>query len=253
MIRSKSPCTAWCAGLALMLGFVAQLPAAPVTYVIDYTQSVLTLSGSFQGAPFSAQTPSGLVVDYLGAITGDLVGSTLSLSGGNAVIAFSNADAAVIVPAGVGVTNYGVQIAAIPGQVGAYRDVILDITSGSATDGVAGGQTWAFSSGKLDYAGPATGPGSLSLIGAAAPNASLLPISLSTVGLEETLRIPLMLTMNDNAGLIQTLQGEIVAVRAVPEPSTIALIAWGGLTLVVARRRGCLCLEKPNTVNCPPC
>jgi hypothetical protein len=237
MNRSKSPRTAWCTGLALVLGFAAQLPAAPVTYAIDSSQSVLTLSGSFQGFPFSAQTPAGLVVDYLGTISGDLVGSTLNLAGGNAVIAFSNADAAVIVPAGIGVTNYGVQIAAIPGQIGAYRDVILDIPGGSAANGVAGGQTWAFSSGKLDYDGPATGPGSLTLIGVSAPNASLSPVSLSTVGLEETLRIPLMLTMNDNAGLIQTLQGEIVAVRAVPEPSTIALIAWGGLTLVVARRR----------------
>ena len=44
MNRSKSPCTSWCAGLALVLGLVAQLPAAPVAYSIDSSQSVLTLS-----------------------------------------------------------------------------------------------------------------------------------------------------------------------------------------------------------------
>jgi hypothetical protein len=142
----------------------------------------------------------------------------------------------VLTPTGVGVTNYGVQIAAIPGQVGAYRDVVLDFTSGTVIDGLAGGNSLAFTSGKLDYAGPATGPGSLNLIGAFGSNSSALPASLTTAGLVQTLQIPITLNMNDGAGLVQTLQGTIVATRPVPEPSTSLLIAFGAAGLWWTRR-----------------
>src|SRR5215217_4512632 len=92
-------------------GLVAATHAAPVTFDIDSAASSLTLSGSFQGAPFSAQTPTSLVDKYFGAIEGDLVASTLTFTGGSALIASVHPDAAVFTPPGVGDTNYGVAIA----------------------------------------------------------------------------------------------------------------------------------------------
>jgi hypothetical protein len=227
----------FCVAVALIsVGTVAPSHAVPVVFNVDPVLSSLTISGSFQGAPFSSQTPTSLVDKYFGAVEGNLVGSTLTFSGGSALIALTHPDAAVIAPPGVGETNYGVAIAAIPGQVGAYRDVALDFTGGTATNGVAGGQTLAFILGKLDYAGPATGPGSLNLIGASGSNTSPSPVSFTTAGLVQTLQIPITLTMNDGAGLIQTLQGTIVATREVPEPSTWWLFMVGGAAFCVARQ-----------------
>jgi hypothetical protein len=225
----------WCA----LAGFTAtRTHAAPVTFTIDPTQSSLTISGSFQGAPFSQQSAGSLIDNYAGLINGDLTGSTVTFAGGSSVAALLHPNGALFTPAGIGVTNYGVAIAAIPGQVGAYRDLILDLTGGAATNGVAGGQTLAFSAGHLDYDGPATGPGSLNLIGASAVNSSAALASLTTAGLVQTLRIPVMLNMNDGAGLIQTLDGTIVATRAVPEPSSALTLAVGVcLAWLMGRRR----------------
>jgi hypothetical protein len=233
MKRSISVFTLLCAVVGIA---VSASQAAPVTFAIDPTQSSITISGTFQGAPFSAQSAGSLVDNYAGAITGDLVGSTITFSGGSTLAALLHPNGALFTPAGVGVTNYGVQIAAIPGQVGAYRDLVLDLTSGAATNGVAGGQNLAFTSGKLDYAGPATGPGSLNLIGASAPNSNASLVTLTTAGLIQTLRIPLTLNMNDGAGLVQTLDGVVVATRAVPEPSSLLIIALGLAGLVCARK-----------------
>ena len=98
-------------------------------------------------------------------------------------------DALVITPPGLGVTNYGVQIAAIPAR-SRHRDLVLDITSSGHQRG-GRAESLAFTSGKLDYAGPATGAGSLNLSSAPwSVNSSGLPVSLATAGLEERLRFP---------------------------------------------------------------
>jgi hypothetical protein len=198
--------------------------AAPATFTIDPASSSLTLSGSFQGAPFSSQSAGSLTDSYAGTITGDISGSTITFSGGSSITAQAHPNGASFTPAGVGVTNYGAQVAAIPGQVGALRNIVLDLTGGTASDGVAGSETLAFTSGKLDYAGPATGNGSLSLVNLSSLNSSTTPVSLITAGQVQTLTLPIAVTFDDGSGVIQTYTGSIVSLRTIPEPSSGVLL-----------------------------
>ena len=114
-----------------------QSHAALVTYDIDETLSGLTLSGTFSGQTIVEQSPGSLFNFWDGTITGDLVGNTLSFSGGSSVVALAN-PTGPFGPAGFGVDNYAGQVPAFL-AVAASRDMAFDITSGSVTHGVSAG------------------------------------------------------------------------------------------------------------------
>lgn len=210
--------------------------AALVSYDVDASLSSLSLSGTFLGQPISQQSPGSLTDFWDGTITGDLVGSTLTFSGGSAVIALGNPHAP-FVPAGSGVENYGGQVVAY-GAIAASRDLSFDFTAGSITHGVApgGASTVTMLTGHSDYfVPPSTSSSSLS-IGDFSQNNSASLVSISQSLGVETLTLPMMFTFSTDSGVIQTLTGTLVATRSVPEPTT-AMLGAAGLGLLSMRRR----------------
>jgi hypothetical protein len=215
--------------------------AVAVTYSIVPGSSSLTLSGDYSGFAFSQQAPGSLVDSLSGFINGDLTGGTLTFSGGSSIVASENA-APPFNPAGAGVDNWGVSIAAI-GATGAYRDFVWDITSGSVTHGSPPGSIPVFTifSGVLDYFAPPLDPqsGQLPYAAAAAPNSAGGNVTITTAGTTETLTFPvtLVLDLSAQSAPNQTWTGTIVATRTViPEPAS-AVLAGLAAGLLLRRRR----------------
>jgi len=128
-------------------------------------------------------------------------------------------------------------------EIGAYRNLTLDILSGSFSSGSAASIQFGFSSGILDYSGPQTGVGQVPFAGIMGPDSSGQAATLSTAGSVETLRIPVSFSFSGANGLAQSLDGTIVAFRPVPEPSPALLgLAGVGASFVVCRFR----LRKHN-------
>ena len=220
---------------AASLSSAAPVRAAIVAYNIDETLSSLTLTGSIFGQPFSEQSPGSLVDFWDGTIIGDLVGDTLSFSGGSDVRALLHASAPFL-PTSGGVANYGVAVPGILG-VAAFRDLAFDFTTGSITNGMAPtGSGVTVLSGGMDYfVQPATS-GFSSSAGKTATNIATALVSLSISGNIETLSLPYRTTNTGSNGLVQTFTGTLVATRPVPEPSSAALLLCGVAALVRRRR-----------------
>lgn len=211
--------------------------AALVSYDVDASLSSLSLSGTFLGQPISQQSPGSLTDFWDGTITGDLVGSTLTFSGGSSVVALGNPHGP-FVPAGAGLENYGGQVVAY-GAIAASRDLSFDFTAGSISHNVAPGGTSTITmlTGHSDYfVPPATSSSSLS-IGDFSQNNSASLVSISRALGVETLTLPMMFTFSTDSGVIQTLTGTLVATRPVPEPTTAVLGAAGLGVLALRRRR----------------
>ncbi len=220
----------------LTLVATACLHAAAVSYTINPALSSLTVSGSFQGLPFSQQAAGSMIDQYSGTIVGDLTGSTLTFSAGSSITALEN-PAPAFVPAGGGVVdNYGVLVT-LAGAQGAFRDIGMDL-SGSVTAGSAPvTSTLTFTGGVLDYFAPPLNPqnGSVPLTGGVASNVAGGLVTITQAAGIETLTIPVNITYDIAGGSSQTFQGTLVATRPVPEPS-LSLLALAGLSLIRRRR-----------------
>lgn len=226
--------------------------AAETVYYIDSALSSITLSGQAFGLNFSPLAAGGDVAFLSGTIKADLNGGVLTFSGGSSIVASLNPAAPFTWPpdsAVNGVQNYGMLgQGTVPGygfaQIsGIYRDIILDINSGTAQDGAApSGMALGFDSGALDYSilinsNPFQVNQTSSPLndGNNAANTTASLVSLNGTGLYgDTLYLPIsMTTSGSNRGEVWT--GVIVA--TVPEPSTLALVGVGIVGLLTMRGR----------------
>jgi hypothetical protein len=161
-------------------------------------------------------------------------------AGGAALTAALNPSApgGGFLPAGSGVDNYAVTVnAAAGGGSIAFRDLVFDISGGTATHGAPTTATFLITAGKADYNAPAFGAGSLPLPGASAANSSASPVSLVTAGLTETLTLPVTLVFPGDASTPSTtFTGQFVLERTIPEPTSLVLAA-AGLAGIFRRRR----------------
>lgn len=213
--------------------------AAQVTFYVDSTQSSLTLSGSAFGLPFNEQAPGSLVTSFAGTITADLTGGVLTFTGGSAITAlvssggaFSTAPNTLDGPGNYGVkangfiTGYGVA-----DINGAYRNLVFDITAGTAQAGTApSGMTLSLTAGDLDYgvylnSSPFQAESS-SLVGKGGANSSAALISLT----DTTLTLPVHINTGLYSNRMEDYQGTLVAV--IPEPSALTLAGLGLVALV---------------------
>lgn len=204
--------------------------AATVSYTIIPELSSLTMSGDVIGAPISPQAPGADTASFQGTITGDLNAGVLTFSGGSVIDAMLN-PAGPFVPNTVGIEdNYGMT----NGQVAVtFRDVLMDISAGTVQDGAAPAGmdlpvTFVIDS--LLQAGPGDDD---------TPNTTAALASLSTAGSIETLTLPIYRESGIGGPLHIIIEGQLVATRTVPEPSTLALTSLGGLAglAMIWRRR----------------
>jgi hypothetical protein len=241
-------------GVGALLGLSISAQAVTVTYNINSALSSLTLSGQAFTIPMTVQSAGSDVAFFKGTITADLTGGVLTFTGGSLITAILNPGAPYshFPGAGVnGIENYGVTcpntfvpaLGAFVQVNGVYRDLSLDITAGTAQNGLAAsGMTLGFTGASaLDYGILANGSpfqASTSLLNSAGDSgantsASLISLSLGTGTYGDTLTLPVSLhTTGSNRD--QFWNGTLVAV--VPEPSSMALIGLGLLGLVTFRR-----------------
>jgi PEP-CTERM motif len=225
--------------------------ASPVTFTLDSSQSYITASGNAFGLSFSPQAPGAMTANYSGTITADLTGGVLTFSGGSSIVGINNPAGPFSsdpYPGGPWVGQYGVT--AGPTYLptynyvvvnGAYSGMTLDLSTGTAQNGVApSGMTDYWTAGSLTWgaanailpAGPyspiAGGVSSLASVygsdTSSGPvyfdgNGLLLPISFHTTG------------SNRNEYWTGQLVGFIGEVTPIPEPSTLALAGMGLLGL----------------------
>ena len=208
------------------------------TYTIDPARSSLTLAATYSVFAMSEQAAGSLIDSYNGTITGDLVGGTLTFSGGSAVMALLHPGAGSGFdpnPGTGGTDNYGGQIPAI-GATLAFRSIGFDLLSGNVVSGTPSTAPLEFFSGHADYFAPPLVPtdGTVDLIGESVANTSALNATLFTSGSVETLTIPI--TIIYPGDLTATFTGQLVAVRNIPEPTSLMLGAMG-LAAGFRRRR----------------
>lgn len=240
------------AGVAVtsLLCVPAVTRADPVAFTVDSTQSFITSSGSAFGLAFAPQAAGAVTAFYGGTLFADYnPGSgvfTFSGGAGTMISGINNPVGPFSVspyPAGPLPGQYGVT--AGPTFVvgygfvlvnGVYSGMTLDLTSGTAQNGVApAGMTDKWTAGTLTYgagvgaspAGPFTlaggGPSSMANISGANTSASLVSFNGTT------LIIPIAFhTTGSNR--FEDWSGQLVF-TAVPEPSTLALAGLGFLGL----------------------
>lgn len=211
---------------------------ALVTYTIDPARSSLTMAAAYSTFDITAQTAGSLIDSYNGSITGDLVGGTLTFSGGSTIIALLNPVAGAgfaPLPGTGGIDNYGGEIQAI-GATLSFRSINFDLLSGDVVSGTPSTAPLEFTSGHADYFAPPLVPpnGTVDFIGETAANTSALNATLLSDGSVETLTIPV--TVFYPGDLSATFTGQIVAVRNIPEPTSLMLAAMG-LAVGLRRRR----------------
>ncbi len=243
MNTKKSPRVAFAGGTAAALLFLSlPLHADALTFTVDPTRSALTLSGSAFALPFTPQggNAQALVTSYAGTIQANLSAGVLTFTGGSAITGQLN-PGHPFTPAGTGTDNYGVAASGfVPGFgvatiSGAYRDFTLDITAGTAQNGLAAaGMSLSLTAGKLDYSGSLSGTSSL--VGAGGANTSAGLVSLTSAGGFDTLSLPVHFQIT-GSNRVQEWDGTLVAVAPVPEPSSLAFIGLGLAGLAYGARR----------------
>lgn len=246
MNTKKPTMTALAGGMVATAALLLSVPsqADVLTFTIDPARSALTLSGSAFALPYTPQggNAQALVTSYSGTIKADLSAGVLTFTGGSAITGLLN-PANPFTPAGSGIDNYGVGASGfVPGFgvatiSGAYRDFTLDITAGTAQNGLAAaGMNLSLTAGKLDYSGSLSG--TASLVGNSDANTSAGLVSLAAAGNLETLSLPVRFQIT-GSNRIQVWDGTLVAIATVPEPSSLAVFAVGlaGCACHVWRRR----------------
>ena len=240
--------TVSCLVAALLIGGVSNVNATPASYVINSSLSNLTLSGGVAGLPYTAQTPGSLKDSWSGTINADLTGGILTFSGGSTITALLHpsapfSTAPIATPAGI--QNYGVTASGVVPTFGGlttingvYLDMVLDITAGTAQDGLAPGAILIKYTGGSVFGGVAAPVGNLPTSAnltsiAAASNTSGSLVSLP--GAYTTLTLPVLFTTTGGSGRFETWTGTIVA-DLVPEPATSMMVAFGAGLLLLSRR-----------------
>jgi hypothetical protein len=226
-----------------------RLAAEVRTFVIDQTQSTLTIGGSFVSLPLQQQAPGSLTTRYTGTIFADVSGSTITFVGGSTILALTNG---VWQPntngtAGSAPANYGGQGSLPPFLSGraALRDIVLDAISGAltvtGTNFPAAGITFSFPSNApsaLDYtySGLTSGSGRRPLRGDSTNNVATTG-SLSSQGGNLVLTIPANLlayaTINTSNDVQYSLQGQLVAVATTPLQVSAIQISAGQLNFTI--------------------
>ena len=105
-------------------------------FIVDSSQSQLTISGNVSGSAFTAQGSGSMTAAYMGNLNAAISGSTIQFTGLSTIIALTNG---VWQPAPGGVAgsapaNYGAQALVFVGlfpvtAYGAGRNLVLDLTS----------------------------------------------------------------------------------------------------------------------------
>lgn len=143
---------------------ISKTQAAPTVFVLDDSQSQVTLSGTVAGTAFTAQGPGSLTTHYNGHINADISGSTIQFPGGSVLNALTNGvwQPAVGGSVGTGPADYGavasVNLGIFSANVyGAARNIVLDLASPmlSVTGGSFDGSSLVFgfatNTATLDY------------------------------------------------------------------------------------------------------
>lgn len=231
---------AWCACSVLM---TAAASAAAINLTVDSSQSSMSLTGGAFGLAFNPQGPGATTTSLSGSITADLTAGVFTFSGGSGIVVDTNPNGpydSTPNPAGVIPGNYGVTAAGLVnpfGNVvvnGVYTNLTLDVTAGTAQNGLAmSGGILKFTGGQLLF-GAATQfagnvPGVSNITGQGGNTAAGL---VTWDG--STLTFPVAFVTTGGNGRIENWSGQVVA-RVVPEPTSFALVSMLGLAM--ARRR----------------
>lgn len=222
---------------AIICSATSVASAVPVTFYIDSTQSFSTMSGDILGVPVAQGKntsgafagPDSLVNYYTGTVTGDLTGGVLTFTGGSNIVGLVNYFGPFLLNTVPGIDNYGVS----GGTLAAFRNLVLDVTSGTAQNGVApAGQNLLLTSGFIN-----SPLGTGSLAGGSGANSSPNLVSLTSLAGVDTLILPIRRETGNPGALHIITTGQIVAVHVVPEPSTCLLLGCGLLGLVAFAKR----------------
>jgi hypothetical protein len=230
--------------LIVSLAALGSATAAPVTFTIDPTKTVVNITGKVLGSEFREQAPGSLAPKFGGTLNADVTATTLQLTGGSVIDALVNGE---WTPKTGGVK--GTEVGDFAGQAtvlfgsqvtAAARDVQFDATSGiiplAAGKFDSSGVVFAFvtnASGRLDYRveGIVAMADSKPLVGYST-NKITTAAELSGTG--DTLRLVLpidttmgMKLLSDNDVTI-TLRGQIVATGKLNLPLALSFEVIGG-------------------------
>jgi hypothetical protein len=243
-----------------LMSLAVSSPAGTLTFAIDQNASSLTLSGliayhfptaSDPGLTSNAQAPGSLSDQWGGTLTANFSGGILTFTGGSVITAALNPSAPFAGNPGhtSGIDNYGVWASGLISAgslsvTGSYEGLVLDIPAGTAQDGAAPlGMSLSFTGGSLEYSyfalalgGAGTGTSAMQSSTGTGANTTLGLVSLTTVGNEMTLTLPIQFQTTGGTGRVEDWSGQIVAVATIPEPSTVT-VALLGLGLLAARVR----------------
>jgi hypothetical protein len=235
--------------------------ADPVTFVIDPSQSHLSLSGlityqypsaSNPGLPSLAQTSGSLFDQWNGTLAATLNGNVLTFTGGSVVTAAANPNAPFVgnPTHTTGIDNYGIYASGLVSGVGAlsitgsYQGLVLDIPLGTAENGqTPSGMSLQFTGGAIEYSGFALAlggafTGTSGLNSGTNTTAGLVSLTYGMVGDIEYayLTLPIQFRTTGGSGRVEDWSGQIVAAGVIPEPSSVA-VALLGMGLLVAQAR----------------
>ena len=228
--------------------------AAVVEYTVDSSASFVTVSGTFQGSPFTDQIPGSSTAHYSGSFRCELENGLLDIVGHEAISLFNPLPLAPTAPNGNDEPSaYGfrvtlpdssevlISISSISFYLSTNYHPPLDVADGFFAPSDLGfflhGSTLLLAGGTIPLA-------YADLHGSGAPNTAASPGTFTNDGILETLTIPIATTFSldtlspDDLTLTLALTGQIVASRPVPEPSTaLLLLCGGGLLFRNAGRR----------------
>ncbi|HET6409494.1 MAG TPA: FG-GAP repeat protein, partial [Chthoniobacteraceae bacterium] len=211
---------AWFSGLPAV--------AESVHYTIDPSQSFLTMSGDFAGAPLVPQAPGTDSAPYFLALNGDLDGTSLALDTSHAASLFQSV---VLLPGrmdGDTDISYGLkaqspalgQVLVSTTRLSFYFSTQwrppLDVADGSFQPSDVG---FFLSDGAFYYSTAAVPRQYVDLHGYGAPNRATAPGTLKRIGHLETLTIPVATTFSvstPDGNVTLSFAGQIVATRILP-------------------------------------